>query len=994
MAFPRWSTLTAALRRTVSRGAIVGATLRDVVGGGAVYPTLPAMPVPDVIISTRAELVAAIAGATTGVNRNIGINGALLPVVNGYPQLDTGMTDGTNASPDMRVYTGGKTITLFPLAGYGPCAANPFGDLQNYNSMFVRTVSIRGLLRANGGGSLTLLGLRQCPMVFPAYNAKWETIGLGGDNASIGLVEFDNASALIAIGCEPCVGKDGMGTPFSRTEKLADFNSPTQWWFRAGYDGIQNTATGAAAGPYPGWGDAVWPTHNRHMHMPVGFKNAQGGYRGNVTITDCHIHDVSVGIGLDAAGVNGDNQQFKIQRNRIERCYLDAMNCGQVLDDKIGLWLSECNVISTPIGNQLDAEQPHTDGIQGFSRGGAITDGKFRGIRIRNNVIYVEADCRGLGMQLLFLEGATNAFNDGNLVYLLGPEIVDNLAINGMKGFYTHAAVSPLLARNVFMTQDGVAGIGGAASVQLQRGNGNPISSPYLAPNSKAFQIGNLAEVDTSVVPIPVLAEGGNLTLGGQGGRAVPLSSVFADPNRVILTPNDAFQAFKSKSGSAYANDGLLAATLKDHLTIIQPQLTRVAWPDALEQLVGATVTSARAMVFGPEGIALNVTPQAGVSWASYNAQSGAVIRAMATGNGTVLPGQMLALQGQSAATSATPVVRSVTLGSYNATFRIQTASATVLALAQASAQNIFRATNGLAGIADGKKISLAGVLETPATYPGVNSHLVIENTGANVQIYIGSAGQLGILIRNGGNQVSVTALAGFAASSLIRLALSIDQNFATLSDGFKLYVNDVRVTSFVGGATWNNGLGNMIFTGQQWGILNRPAGGNPFTGKLGFLALYPDRAFDFNDPAILGRTTKDYIGPAGEGIDGVAATVFLSGVASELNGANTANRAPGINTMDNTGTDMTQAVAGNWPPNLSLIAEQLVAGAVRAMVIGYPKTGVTVTATGTVSGAHGPSALPVARDGLITFTGFSAGETVTITNSGNYINPAPFVAI
>lgn len=767
---------------------------------------------------------------------------------------------------------------------------------------------------------------------------------------------------------------------------------------------ITATPTAAMTTAYatgtPTWDGGAW---NRYFNMPMLFNtmNSSGysgtGWDGNFYFAYNHVRDMTAAFNVMTGSNGGWNYEHYVYRNRIDRAYMDEMFLAHRQQSR-----KYCDVYSNfttgTFAKSTDRGNPHRDRDQDFISAALNDDQRAVGKRRWANVSYDKNATRATSQGAFQGPAAWHNAAGTKTAYALGARFYGDVMIGqtGKAIDFDAEAATYINACSYYNPGASADAGNGTASIRLQVG---ATGKTYRGPYSKGLLKNTIFEALLGDVPHQNDTTG-SVAVGvySAGRNSGIMQTVLANPSLLASGPatyNDAFLLSKA----ATAGVGNPYASLKEMFTAAWPSnIIDFAVPDVFEVAIGGTITSDVGVLVGNRGSTYNVTPvTSGLQVQVQNQYTDAVVNAYTTSPiAAVDDGRVLKLRQTAPATGSALQTNSLTIGGQTFSWRIQTASAIAPPTAtQAAGGQLKRVTsgganvNGLVGVNDTTKFSVILRLKTPAAFSGTAQTLAIIVTGIPFNLNITTAGVINCSARDtGGN---------FIFSQIPNVTMTTSTDYTIL--GSVDITNGVSVWYFNGqraamtSNTLTTAFGNIRFgsAAGQWNFMSNSTNTSPMRGDLAYFALVPDTYIDWDDPLMRLRATVDYIGPTGDGLTGTTPPVFLEGTATTLNSLYGANLGTGGN-IDNVATDYTQTVAGAWPPNLYLRSEQTSSTGVRVSVIGWPKSGVSITATSSVNGAAAPQTLPVSRDGYVDFTFPAGAQTITITNSGSYNNPAPLV--
>lgn len=770
---------------------------------------------------------------------------------------------------------------------------------------------------------------------------------------------------------------------------------------------ITATPTAAQTTVISATGTGTWDGGklNRYFNMPVLFNtlNAQGysgtGWDGNFYFAYNHVRDMTAAFNTMTSTAGGWTYDQMVYRNRIDRIYMDEMLFAYRQQSR-----RYCDVYGNfttgTFAKSSDRLNPHRDRDQDFISSATLDNQKSVGKRRWANLSYDRNNARATSQGAFQGPPAYHNANGTRTGYALGARFYGDVMIGQTgKAIDFDAEAATYINRSVCFNPGAAADAGnGTASIRLQVGSTN---KAYRGPYSKGILKNSVYESLLGDVPHQNDTTDSVAVGAYSAGRnSTTMQTVLANPGLLASGPasyNDAFLLSKT-SNAAIGNP---YATLKDMFSANWPSsVLDFAVPDVYEAAIGGTITSDIGILIGNRGTTYNVTPVSlGLSVQVQNQYTDAVINAYTTSPiASVDDGRAILLRQTAPATGSTLQTNTLTIGGQPFSWRIQTASAiTPPTATQTAGGQLKRVTsgganaNGLVGVNDTTKFSVVLRFKTPASFAGAAQTLAIIATGTPFNLTIQTNGQITTSGRDGSSnfifsQVPATIM---TTSTDYTILGSVD-----ITNGVSVwYFNGQRAT--MSSNVLTAAFGNIRFgsAAGQWNFMSNSTNTSPMRGDLAYFALIPDTYIDWDDPLMRLRATPDYVGPTGEGLTGTTPPVFLEGTAATLNALYGANLGTGGN-IDNVAADYTQTVAGAWPPNLYLRAEQISSTSVRVSVIGWPKSGVSITATSNVNGAATPQTLPVARDGYVDFTFPAGAQTITITNSGGYNNPAPLAMV
>lgn len=906
------------------------------------------LPVSGSPLTHRAQLVDALADTNNTV---IAISGV----------LDIGTTNGGGAFEDNTV-TINRDVTIIPAAGYGAREANPYGDSVQYARRFARQAQIRGWLKVVGG-TFRMYGIKMALDTNPPPGESWPSIGIKDTDTT--LITAYGTSNIDVQGCQ----FEGFGStldPYvAPSDATAAYNR-----YASGPGGIKTSASS------DGLGNALW--------TGVSF-----------TCRNNYFNGLSQAVTVNMAA---NATMLTIDSNEFARPFSDLLQIKPTNPGAVGI-IDICrNVFLYPVSTSQDTGGPHADAIQLYVAGGS---GLVRNIRIWGNLFY------GAGRQpfqaIFFGGGTANVTTEGvkiafNMVYGA------NKAIGG--GYHK----DPLWAFNTFCVIHGTASAVDNASMTKTRNAAVADSIGLIAGNMATTIASNSSGASFSAV------ESNNFALGSSPSTAA-IEAAYAGPFGPITagqigTLNQIYNALKPKAGGGNEGKGVTSVfpTLKEFLEANAPTIQFASFPGVVNAAPSSIVESGWTYVHGPANGNVPVNPGLGVEWTSQTLD-GTTIQNWTSSAGTAPSGSRVKIRASSSMLSPGATQYQITIGAFTTNWVITTASILKAPAFVPTANMRLVGTdtggtttrNGLTGVAASQlkfsglfRFRVPGALQT-----GAVQSLLYVGTGANIDINLNSTANAVVFrMRNG-----ATTLAGFSSGSVVpqtnaenEVLFSFDLTAPTDSDEptsgaeaaanrLQLWLNGQPVTPTA--LTFQLGTALPGFDGL-WALFSRNGGANPLLYQARMVALFPGVFIDWSDPQQRLWASTEYCGPNGEGITGTIPPVFSVGEISGINGS-AANRGTGGN-FGNLDDDVVVADAQPWPPNLQLVAEPRSGGVMRIKALGYPKPNVQITATGSVTGAK-TGILSQERGGYVDIT-FNPGETVAVTNNGNYTNPANATAI
>lgn len=866
-------------------------------------PTLPSLP--DAIVTNKTELLSAVdAAPATGVPYAIA-------VASGTTVLDLGSTNyagGGFTNQTVTIDVSGKHIILYPQNGFGAFEDDPYGDGNQYAWRFQRTCTIKGWTNIRAietPGTFEMFGFERTVDAYPDVSTPtvkngWESAGVV---ASSPMLYVTGPVTLNVQGNEFYMGKNLAHDPFSPTEKLYDYNSPATWE-RTEADASVIVAEGDPAGNnqvFVGHGDADFPLFNRMSYLPQGIVlNSWAG--ASCTVRNNYFHDLGYGSRLNAQGT-ATNQSIEVSHNEYARQYTDNINIAVGQGAKSPSWRIHHNIIGSCVSNPHDNGNPHTDAIQAF-----VGYGDFEGVfqrvvhgRFWGNLLYRRTTDRG-GMQGHFLSISASHLADSGpdgpvLAVLVGTEIHESLALGQSKIFTADAQEASYITNTLGYTRDSDS-VGGPASISYVKANDN-VAEDAIADT--IFHIENsiyeALAIDSGDYGVETIVTN-STSIGNRGSRTVELSTVLATPTGSEATISDLVTSAVRTAG--YVTQGPTATTLAGLMTTAEPNIPRIAFVSVSGADTNAAVESTMQYLHGIVGTSVEVVPGPGLEWRTLDAETLVEIDAYSSSSGTAECGQLIQLRATSAATTASLINKTITIGGNAISWPISTAS-TAFSLAQfTSAQITSSPATGLAGATDTRKFWL-GMDFVPSS-TGTPQRIMQGAGGAHFQMIIGA--YLDILIRNSGKTVRVYTPAIFTSGNRYKLLVSVDLDAGTTyEDCIKVYCNGSLVSKGPSGSV-DTTITTIKLTGESLYCFASSANSSPFLGQLGCFAFKAGETVDWSDAANRLKFSNDLFGD-GSVITGNRPEILFHGDAATLNATDAANEGTG-GTFDNKGTDVT----------------------------------------------------------------------------------------
>lgn len=665
---------------------------------------------------------------------------------------------------------------------------------------------------------------------------------------------------------------------------------------------------------YTGWGDATYAAYNRAYFMPSAVYVA--GWTGTtVTVSDNYIHDMFDGIRVTANA--STRRHMIICDNQIERMYHDYLRYNWDSNGRVRVTALR-NIELDPLPGVSDSFDSHGDASQAYGNTAPSSETGQYGWNIGLTLASVDLTCRGIFQHQFFQMLYTNV--------LVGLKSFDNLVASANKGFFANSQRQSWFKNSVYV------------SPEASRPNSSNFPRVTLGINAKPFgnntivgpiKIENMiAEgLSSTSQAAPIITAGDNTTdlpIYSAVGRSALTSPLFADLNRATPTVNDHFLALAEKGVSA-GTRGTQYATLAEMMSADMEHEIWTAFQDQAGLTTSSTVTSARAYVHGIEGTSINVVPASGVSWGTYGPSNGAVLRAIATGSGTMLAGQDLVIQDTTSASALTQKLSTVALDGVDYSFRSITAPATFYT----TADNQTTAYSRIAKPSDARTfkgfvVALIGVKFDAFT----NGAIVMADKGTNGYAKIGlstlgsgrlSTQWLGNTSTEGGTIVNFDIGTDTTNRHTYIFAGDFTQ---TSNDTVVKCVKDYALCTHGGTEVFNtNGTKTFtigdFFGASGIGLFDVYAGTSTnMDGSIQalWIELYEDPLDipDITDVDVINAFTKDMLSVNGDGsVTGVLTQpmVFIQGPVGATDGstANSWNATGGITNLGYGGGSMTK---------------------------------------------------------------------------------------
>lgn len=755
--------------------------------------------------------------------------------------------------------------------------------------------------------------------------------------SKINLAGVPNGTSVTALG----TGTGGVGT----YTLSANATATTVAGVNDGGDvALFSTATQFGQ-TYWGWNDPDWACYNRY-HQGPGFCQLLNWTGTSFVFKNNYIHDITQGLNASMNPAAGNaTQNIEVTDNEFRRIYVDQIyiqpqsslpNIARV-SAKIAR-----NIQRDFISNTRDPNDPHSDAQQfnGQYKNERVMRplGRFKGWA---NLIYTNNNDRG-NCQPYYWATSNGHFADsvftgagavanggtGSPAFwcLYGGAVIDCVSINNNKGFQSSGVRDMLFANNAFFSQQSLRFIDNqvdspnTGSILMGRGS-TTVADSVIADSYNVIQ-NTIYDVNASSSTFREAARKtvNNVLLGpyeqaNPGPRTALMASTFLNSEVPLTSPFAAFSAFQRQT--AHASKGPRFTTLAEMMSAAEPhEFALEFWPKR-EVALNTLITSDAHHVHGTRGVLRTVVPNAGVEWQALSMWDQSVVTAWSATTGTINPGDLIQVRGLSSAANAATTDLSVTIDGNLRSFSVSTLSPpwSRVQPAQTGNSRIGRVTSGGAAengflghtIANNNHRKLSFVFDFTCRNTSVSQLMFGAATGASFLISQTSA-SLQILLRNGATSiVSATATAQFVVGNSYRVHIAIDLDHEDPSMRLVVVVNGTRVTSFTPAPTIYTGtdIGIKMDT-EDFGALAYSGGSNPFLGDFGMMAFWPDKFYDWTDPALRDQTTTTKLINGNE-VDGTTmAAVFIKGDASQINGTRTANLGDG-GLMDNTGTDVVQ---------------------------------------------------------------------------------------
>ncbi len=757
--------------------------------------------------------------------------------------------------------------------------------------------------------------------------------------------------------------------------------------------GHQSGSGSMSGGNFVGYGP--WPGHNkdfateciaanRYINAPrfvVG--GGVSNFTGHITMLDNQTMGMAQVMEALCRGTK-NSQDIILGRNWCPFTLMDRFNFAPSTGVEFRKVRVFQNMSFGKIASEKDSGNPHPDGTQIQMTVNAPSGVAVPNIKFWGNVAVYPKQHRGLGPQEKYLPLSNSHLAVTNdWAYAQGYSFENEIDIGVIKSISFDAASNFLANRCFFVNQDGVTAEY-YGSISISRGGG---SKPFTAPDGSAIIQNSVYETTFTGIDLN-LPGTNNLAVGTSSSRQVALATVLDNSAVTINSMQDGYLFTKSKAGSSADGKGVGSTSLLDHVTQTFTNTFALAFAPKKNAPLSTLTTSAAAVVYGPDGASYNISVPAGLEWRATDGYGDNLSpnRPWTTSAGTVPENALLYVRATTPSIGSKRTSYLVTVNGQTFAWLLQTQSTIVMPSVTLATHNVKRTINNLTGVPNGKKMSFAVRFKLASI--GVSHTIFMASTGANISIVVSSANRINITLRDGvaASICSLQTTATLAASTWYTLLFSIDLNQATRAEGVQMFLNDVELTAFVSENFKVSSSDLLLANSQIWGFFNNGSGTSPMTGEFQWLFFWDD-AINWRDPNQRYRLEPDYLGPKdGSAIYPTKApAVALWGLATD-NGANFGTGG----TISNTGTAFSQAVSGSVPANLTLEASATGATTVRVAVIGRAKSGVQVTATGSVTGALAAQTLSTTADDAYLDFVFPAGaQTITITNNGGYTNPS-----
>lgn len=888
-----------AQRRRAKHGLLPGGYVAD-----ALIGALPQLPeTPDVIVSTREELLAAIAAAPGDREYAIAVDTV---------ELDLGQTNYPtyDATFDKSVTIDNANITLYPLAGFGEFEVNPYGDGKRYAWRFERLCTIKGFLRVVAD-NVRIIGFRRTLETHPEQPTQtdfhdWQSVNVASQSPLDRLV--GPASNCELLYNEYVIGKDFLQTPFDIAETLPDFKTPAQWQFTADYSHIVEYGDPEGIGiVFDGHGADDWLCYNRYAYMPKAITlSAWTGV--DALIEGNYIHDIGFGIHVDNR-VNAQLSTVTVRNNHLERIYFDAMVFAQIESPTLRP-VVQGNVVLDMLAHERDCMNPHDDFVQSY--GWADTDGVWVAMphwTFANNIFATSHLCRGMAQGFWMPASASN-FGSTDLYKYVGLSIVNNLVSGSSKGAAIMGQQDTLIAHNLFVSQELERPNNGTytpkGGIFLQRGDAAYVTGEAI-PDSIARVESTVYEGNRSDRWKGSYRADNTLSLSDYDtpGRSDVTAPVFPRLNTPFENVSAIFNALRPSGGSY-----LLQTDLSAFLTASLPDLLRYGFVENPNAELDTLVESQPAYLHGRIGTERAVTPGPGTEWRILDAADQTEIASWSSQPGTAHSGELLQVRGTSGASELTTTVFSIAVDGNEQDFAVTTKATALWPLMEPGSGTQLKAIDAGVGSSDSDQalVALDFVYRASADL----QYLFAVSAAPRFYSFIRANGTFVLVVRD---TVTGATLANMELSETLvdgtryQILASVDFSKSDIAEGLVCYINGTSAP-LVSYATYVPG--SLIAFGtsaERWSLLSASTGVTPLTSDLGMLAIWAGATADINDPMVRNRFAYSSVMSDGiAGITGAAPQILVHGPAAEVNATDAANRGSG-GAFDNIGTDLVDLV-------------------------------------------------------------------------------------